>query len=154
MVLAGVHSPLVFVDVVSVHEKSGAAADDGARPSLSTPLSPSNTCGSHVHYQLRDDMAIFGDVNDNRVIPLVLLSGMIFLTGMYLVYLYKWLREMLRGRLPARFCSQDGGDPFGDGSGDPYARHDMVRKQSTISAWDMEASIIHFPPTIKELPEE
>ena len=27
-------------------------------------------------------MAIFGDVNDNRVIPLILLSGMIFLTGM------------------------------------------------------------------------
>lgn len=40
-------------------------------------------------------MAIFGDVNDNRVIPLLLLVGIIFLTGMYLIYFYKWFLSLI-----------------------------------------------------------
>lgn len=90
-------------------------------------------------------MAIFGDVNDNRVIPLILLSGMIFLTGMYLVYLYKWLKGILRSKIPK----------YSDDEFDPHSNaHDMARKQSTISAWDIETTIVSFQPTIKELPDE
>lgn len=97
-------------------------------------------------------MAIFGDVNDNRVIPLILLSGMIFLTGMYLVYLYKWLRSILRSNVPRYSDTEfDGCD---DEAVYAQARHDMARKQSTISAWDVETTIVSFQPTIKELPEE
>ena len=99
-------------------------------------------------------MAIFGDVNDNRVIPLILLSGLIFLVGVYAVCLFKWLRGVIsKSRIMmTRFGS---GDEFeGSGAEEAFASHDMARKQSTISAWDMEASIIHFPTTIKELPEE
>lgn len=40
-------------------------------------------------------MAIFGDVNDNRVIPLLLLSGIVFITGMYFIYFYKWIKSLL-----------------------------------------------------------
>lgn len=101
-------------------------------------------------------MAIFGDVNDNRVIPLILLSGMIFLTGMYIVYLYKWLRSILRSNVLPRYSDAefDGCDGEEGGSYPHQQRHDMARKQSTISAWDMETTIVSFQPTIKELPEE
>lgn len=97
-------------------------------------------------------MAIFGDVNDNRVIPLILMSGMIFLTGLYLFHLYKWLRSLVQRKF-SRKLSEEQVDVDEEG----YVmgpRHDMERKQSTISAWDMEGTIFFYQPTIKTLPEE
>lgn len=95
------------------------------------------------------DMAIFGDVNDNRVIPLILMSGLIFLAGMYIFYIYRWIRNFLlgRGSKSSKISNTHEFPPI-----DPFIHLDMERKQSM--QWDPDSAIVIFQSTVKSISEE
>jgi len=93
-------------------------------------------------------MAIFGDVNDNRVIPLILMSGLIFLTGMYIFYIYRWIRNFLLGRgSKCKISNTHEFPPI-----DPFIHLDMERKASM--QWEPDSTIVIFQPSVSSILEE
>jgi len=99
-------------------------------------------------------MAIFGDVNDNRVIPLILMSGIIFLAGMYVFYIYRWVRNFLNGGKIASSSSSSGSEEtIDDFPLDSFMTTitDLDRRQSM--QWDMDSTVVIFQPSIKVVPE-
>lgn len=95
-------------------------------------------------------MAIFGDVNDNRVIPLILMSGLIFLAGMYIFYIYRWVRNFLTGKSTTKSCKISTTNEFPPI--DPYIHMDMERKQSMH--WEPDSTVVIFQPSVQSIHEE
>lgn len=91
-------------------------------------------------------MAIFGDVNDNRVIPLLLLSGIVFITGMYFIYFYKWIKSLLGCNSVSKIHIQtELAIPFDS------LVHKATDKVATVTAkpsWESESTILVFQQSI------
>jgi hypothetical protein len=95
-------------------------------------------------------MAIFGDVNDNRVIPLILMSGLIFLAGMYIVYIYRWIKKFLTGKSTTKSCKISNTNDFPPI--DPYIHLDVERRQSMH--WEPDSTTVIFQPSVKPICED
>lgn len=99
-------------------------------------------------------MAIFGDVNDNRVIPLLLLSGIIFMTGMYLIYFYKWIASIFCGShsISKIHIQQELEIPFDSFHLDRNAttgRTAIHSQAPSAPQWELESTIVVFQQSIR-----
>lgn len=93
-------------------------------------------------------MAIFGDVNDNRVIPLLLLSGIIFMTGMYLIYFYRWISSIFCGSqsISKIHIQQELEIPFNSSFIDQSIH---TTQPHTQPQWELESTIVVFQQSIR-----